>query len=202
MVAKKRTQLRSKAAKVNKVGSENGGNDEFELPPDPNAFLNVQRETKKDKLLQKSQNFKSKILEQGKNGGISKSSIRRRKRKLRDELKPKMNDLLQSLEAAGSLSDGEENEKVDVKVESSKAAKTASAVTRVSRSGQYCALSSTSSNAVGHIQIRKNDPSIRNQKGAKALAKQEIKRFNEVLSAETFKQNPFEALREAIRMRK
>ena len=56
--------------------------------------------TKKEKQKTKSSDFNEKILSKvsfNLSGGISKSSTRRRKRKAKENLKPKMDDLLLSL---------------------------------------------------------------------------------------------------------
>ncbi|ONH65344.1 Ribosome biogenesis protein SLX9 [Cyberlindnera fabianii] len=67
-----------------------------DLPEDPQAFLHAYKETKKEKL----QNKRSQLLNKlNAHDGISKSSQRRIKRKQRDELKPKMQDLLETLES-------------------------------------------------------------------------------------------------------
>ncbi|BAO39802.1 Ribosome biogenesis protein SLX9 [Kluyveromyces marxianus] len=193
MVAKKRTGLRAKAARLSNVEAERDEDARVvsELPPDPKAFLHQHRETKKEKLQAKSENFISRITEQNKNmSGISKSSLRRRKRKMRDELKPKMDDLLNSLQQEGVLDDEETTPGNKEEVVS---------VTKVTKSAAYGSVTANSTAVKG--QLRKNEPNIKNQKGAKLLAKQESKRFNEVLANEAFQKSPFEALKEAIRMR-
>lgn len=197
MVAKKRTALRTKAAKVTTVEKDHAVQPLTELPPDPKAFLHQPRETKKEKLQNKSQNFISRITDVGKNlTGISKSSVRRRKRKLRDELKPKMDDLLISLQQEGVIRNDEPSQE-DLAVE--KKASLNSSVTKVITSDAYGSIRGSAPQHKG--QLRKNEPNIRNQRGAKALAQQESKRFNEVLLNESFQKNPFDALKEAIRMR-
>lgn len=55
--------------------------------------------SKKDKQQEKSNTFAQKIeVNLNTSGGISKSALRRRKRKAKEELKPKMNELLMSLD--------------------------------------------------------------------------------------------------------
>lgn len=64
-----------------------------------NPFLKLLKVSKKDKQQEKSTTFAKKIEVNGNtSGGISKSSLRRRKRKAKEELKPKMNELLMSLD--------------------------------------------------------------------------------------------------------
>lgn len=64
-----------------------------------NPFLKLLKVSKKDKQQEKSDIFVKKIEVSGNTtGGISKSALRRRKRKSKEELKPKMNELLTSLD--------------------------------------------------------------------------------------------------------
>ena len=135
----------------------------------------------------------SRIKEQNNPSGVSKSSLRRRKRKLRDELKPKMNDLLQTLQQEGVL-----DEDVRDNLQSETEVKKSERVTKVTKSDRY---NFVSSSETGKVSVKRNEPNIRNQKGAKQLAQQETKRFNEVLLNQTFQHSPFDALREAIKMR-
>ncbi|CDO92381.1 unnamed protein product [Kluyveromyces dobzhanskii CBS 2104] len=196
MVAKKRTGLRAKAARVTNTEKDDVVQQVTDLPPDPKAFLHQPRETKKEKSQIKSQNFLSRITDTGKSlSGISKSSARRRKRKMRDDLKPKLDDLLTSLQDEGVAEKDEPAVEADTNGES----KPASSVTKVVRSDAYGRIRYDAPQNKG--QLRKNEPNIRNQKGAKMLAQQESKRFNEVLLNESFQKNPFDALKEAIRMR-
>lgn len=60
-----------------------------------NPFLKLLTISKKEKQLTKSKTFNEKIINTGLT--ISKSSLRRRKRKLKESLKPKMSDILDSL---------------------------------------------------------------------------------------------------------
>lgn len=88
----KRTQLRTKAARSSSRAVKQSGES---LPEDPQAFLHQYKETKQQKLLNKRQTLLSKL---GTESSISKSSLRRRKRKEKQELKPKMEELLTSPE--------------------------------------------------------------------------------------------------------
>lgn len=63
-------------------------------------MLKLLTATKKEKQLAKTNQFNEKLLSKvtfNLTGGVSKSAIRRRKRKEREQLKPKMEDLLLSL---------------------------------------------------------------------------------------------------------
>lgn len=88
----KRTQLRTKAARsTNRAVKQSVET----LAEDPQAFLHKYKETKQQKLLNKRQTLLTKLSS---DSSISKSSLRRRKRKEKQELKPKMEELLTSLE--------------------------------------------------------------------------------------------------------
>lgn len=63
-------------------------------------MLRLLTTSKKDKQLVKSSKFTEKVISKvtfNTSGGVSKSALRRRKRKEREQLKPKMEDLLLSL---------------------------------------------------------------------------------------------------------
>lgn len=107
MAGKKRT-LRSKiSTKTNRSlqALENSQNEpQNELPADPKHFLHAYKPTKKEKVDLKHTKLITKLTE----GGISKSALRRRKRKAKEELVPKMQDLLTSLDANVNLVDSKE----------------------------------------------------------------------------------------------
>lgn len=168
MVAKKKS-LRTKAARSS--NKEETVTQQFDFGEDPKAFLHVARETKKEKLANKHNEFKKQIITSA-TGGISKSALRRRKRKARDDLKPKMEDLLTTLENAP------ETEVVTT--------------TFTNHEHKY----------VPEKAVDANLPNIRNKKGSKKIHDQEVARFNAVLGDTSFKQSPFAALREAIKNRK
>lgn len=188
MVPKKRTRIRDKVAKHSKLPNDDIPTPLIDLPPDPNAFLHTSKETKKEKLLNKSISFLNKIKRDN-CSSISKSSLRRRKRNARDELKPKMQDLLVSLEHDGILT--------NPTVKENNIQETQHSITRIVENPKK--LSSVGSNI---FPIKKNEPNIRNQKGAKVLVSKEAIRFNHILTNKSFQQNPFAALREVIEMRK
>ncbi|GAV53458.1 hypothetical protein ZYGR_0AI07420 [Zygosaccharomyces rouxii] len=182
MVAKKRNTLRQKsAAAISKKSQEPLNNVETKLDmdigEDPKAFLHQYKESKRDKNLSRQQMFLNQIKHKNDTdpnfAGISKSAIRRRKRKMRDDLKPKMGELLTSLGQEDDLKEQlEENFKEEDVVEPEPQPQ----------------------------RKRKNEPNIRNQKGAKALSVQESERMKQVLSNSSFQQNTFGALRDVIRM--
>ncbi|CCE65744.1 hypothetical protein TPHA_0M01690 [Tetrapisispora phaffii CBS 4417] len=209
MVAKKRTTLRNKAASKKPNNSLNGSEAVFHqlstpnsFPEDPKAFLHQLRETKKEKQMNKQDTFLTQIKERAAGNpdfaGISKSSIRRRKRNMKNDLKPKMNDLLLSLNKEAGLKEILENdhktgslEDEDMMVDTN--------VTKITKSTKYRHINNETS---ASVKIKKNQPSIRNQKGAKQLTKDESKRFVQVLNNNAFKADPFGSLKEIIKMQK
>ncbi|AET38320.1 Slx9p Ecym_2607 [Eremothecium cymbalariae DBVPG len=196
MVAKKRVQLRSKAANLRKNSLELGdAAEQQQFPPDPKAYLHQAREAKKEKQLNKSRSFLTKIREQANdNVGISKSALRRRKRKQRDDLKPKMQDLLLSLQDEGVLDK-------DGNVQDGSFGPS-STVTSIKKSSGYDGIHNVVAEESGTVPVKKNEPSMRTQRGAKLLAKNEAVRFAQVISDQGFKKDPFATLREVIKMRK
>ncbi|CAI4038776.1 hypothetical protein SMKI_06G1240 [Saccharomyces mikatae IFO 1815] len=209
MVAKKRNTLRGKASARNnqKFGADvvNDGivDEKYDLESDPRAFLHQPKETKKEKLLNRQSTFLSHLKEKSAPSdglsanfdGISKSSIRRRKRKLREELKPRMQDLLTSLEQEKDLQDIIEKRNMTMDDDKD--------IDMDSRIRIVDAKEIRSKEAEpGSIKIKKNQPNIRNQRGAKALAANETARFNQVLTNQDFQKNPFGALREVIKLQK
>lgn len=201
MVAKKRNNLRSKAnaAAVAASGvyrnvSEVDETFDKPLNTDQHAFLHQPRETKKEKQMNKQQTFLSRVKENSSSSepsfaGISKSAMRRRKRKLRDDLKPKMADLLTSLGKEDDLKQHIANNSTSEGFEDSKIQ-----VTKVLQADHRHV------SEPGFIQIKKNEPNIRNQKGAKALSIKESSRMNSILTNTDFQQNPFGALKDVIKM--
>ncbi|SGZ48314.1 CIC11C00000003606 [Sungouiella intermedia] len=103
MSIKKKSGIRAKLAKRTTISSkiaefkqEQVHENEFQ----GNPLLKLLTTTKKEKQLAKSTQFNEKILSKvtfNMSGGVSKSALRRRKRKEREQLKPKMDDLLLSL---------------------------------------------------------------------------------------------------------
>lgn len=206
MAIKKRNTLRNKAA------SRSGAPSTLPVPiepttpmisqltPDPIAFLHQPRESKKEKQQLKQSAFLSQIKEKNSNvsfEGISKSSIRRRKRKMRDDLKPKMQDLLTSLQNEEDLKDYAKSSNTDEELDdffdnNNGSSKTVKIIKKSSIA---------ETKQPGYVKIKKNEPNIRTQKGSKVLAINETKRFNDVLNNNAFKANPFGSLRELIQMK-
>ncbi|ODQ77318.1 hypothetical protein BABINDRAFT_41682 [Babjeviella inositovora NRRL Y-12698] len=99
-VKKKTNSLRGKAATRAVSSAAKAQNAEAtgitELK-DLNPFLHQLKQTKRDKMLTKATEFIGKLKSGNTSGQISKSSLRRQKRKVKEQLKPKMEDLLTSL---------------------------------------------------------------------------------------------------------
>lgn len=96
--------MRSKAA--SKTGSRSMNDKIAEMKSDQefheNPFLKLLKTSKKEKQQTKSQNFNERIQKSvNLSGGVSKSTLRRHKRRAREQLKPKMDDLLLSLPDTG-----------------------------------------------------------------------------------------------------
>ncbi|EMG50577.1 hypothetical protein G210_2150 [Candida maltosa Xu316] len=108
---KKKSSLRDKSFKKSQLAKVSEFKQELAESQEPqqeeyheNPFLKLAKSTKREKQQVKSENFTNKIL-QGERT-ISKSSLRRRKRKERENLKPKLNDLLSNLPDDTSKQEG------------------------------------------------------------------------------------------------
>lgn len=203
MAAKKRNTLRNKAAARlggSVLSPDAATEPALDLPEDPKAFLHQYKETKREKQTNKQTDFLSKIRQgSGRSDpafeGISKSSVRRRKRKMRDNLKPRLDDLLVSLQKEEDLNEfTKEPEDAAAPSTNPFAPNTDAPHIKVTRIVEKI--------EPGSVKIKRNEPNIRNQKGAKMLAVKERQRFNEVLTNQVFQQNSFSALRDIIKMQK
>lgn len=86
----------SVASKINEFKQEV----EASEPRHENPLLRLLKETKKEKSEKKTKDFTDRLMNKttfNLSGGVSKSALRRQKRKQREQLKPKMDDLLSSL---------------------------------------------------------------------------------------------------------
>ncbi|EJS43666.1 slx9p [Saccharomyces arboricola H-6] len=209
MGAKKRNTLRGKANARNgqkpesNVVNDGSVDQPYNLESDPKAFLHQPKETKKEKMLNRQNTFLSQLRGRTTIGdgsganfdGISKSSIRRRKRKQREELKPRMEDLLTSLEQEKDLQGimNESDRAVDGDNDIDMGPRIKFVDAKEMRPKKV---------EPGSIKIKKNQPNMRNQKGAKALSANETARFNQILTNQDFQKNPFGALREIIKLQK
>lgn len=156
-----------------------------ELSEDPKAFLHEYKESKREKQEVRSKEFLNRLAtKEGANlSGISKSSIRRRKRKQKAELLPKMQDLLASLEDTKEDQDDLEDNQISQKY---------SNVNIIDKkTGKRAFVENITKN-------RKNLPNPRNKKGAKQIEKVETLLFNNTLKNPNFQKNPFATLKESI----
>lgn len=209
MVAKKRNTLRNKATLRARAPVESDlgevitsknvlESDPGVLKPDSLAHLHNARTTKREKLADRKESFLARMRESaGKDrllhlGGVSKSAMRRRKRQIRDDLKPQMADLLISLEQEEDLNHEPRTDldalsmSDDIKIPKNVT------TTRI--------ISGPEPITQTQMATRKNMPNIRNQKGARTLTRNETDRFKQVLSNQLFQQNTFSALRDVIKM--
>ena len=137
-------------------------------------MLKLAKATKKQKQQEKSDQFINKLANKvtfNINGGISKSSLRRRKRKEKEQLKPKMQDLLLSLPAGEDLE---------------------SKLTKVSKA---------STNEYVDVKKKNNHnaPNPTKITGHKKIMIEEHKNFGNVLKNPEFRKSPFDALKSAIK---
>ncbi|KAL6939792.1 hypothetical protein ACO0RG_003638 [Hanseniaspora osmophila] len=220
MVAKNK-RLRVKATSRNKQQQQQNDPSQYDIsqhienelsaflkPQSENEkFLYQHKDTKKTKAESKSSSFKDKILKSNINDAtnISKSALRRRKRKLKDDLKPKMNDLLDSLENEGfqiestdASSDGvREHKHVGGNSDRSK-------ITKITDNTNFAVAAPSFTHSKTSQQgafKNTNEPSIRTQKGAKLLQQKENDHFKQVLGTKQFQTNTFASLREVIAMK-
>jgi ribosome biogenesis protein SLX9 len=146
------------------------------IAEDPLAFLHGHKQTKRDKLLSKRDNFLTKI-QTSNTSNVSKSTLRRIKRKAKEQLKPKMEDLLTALDEAVEQTEG--NTEISTKKSNINIVPTQKFISK----------------------NPKNLPNAKNKSGVKCIEKQERERFGSVLKDSKFKQSPFAALRENISQR-
>jgi ribosome biogenesis protein SLX9 len=178
---KKRTTLRDKHAKSNtksnlsgKIAELKEENNGQESDYHENPFLKLLKVTKKDKQLNKSQNFSQKFDSSTLNtsSNISKSALRRRKRNARNELKPKMDELLQNLPETTNVIDP------------------SAAAHKPNDHKLTKFIKSTKASA--------NLPNATKQTGHAKIMTQESKNFTNVLKNPQFRSSPFSALKDAI----
>ncbi|SMN17990.1 similar to Saccharomyces cerevisiae YGR081C SLX9 Protein required for pre-rRNA processing [Maudiozyma saulgeensis] len=209
MAAKKRNTLRNKAAaRLGNTSKVDEVEPIAELAEDPKAFLHQFKETKKEKHNNKQNDFLSKIKKSSGSlnpefEGISKSSVRRRKRKMRDNLKPRLDDLLTSLQKDDDLNQFTREESgLNITNDNISTDQNPFGPSSVNPPARIQVTKIVERVEPGSVKIKKNEPNIRNKKGAKLLASRERERFNEVISNQVFKQNSFSALRDIIKMQK
>ncbi|CAK9438280.1 uncharacterized protein LODBEIA_P25090 [Lodderomyces beijingensis] len=148
-----------------------------------NPLLKIAKTTKKQKQQEKSDKFIDTLVNKvtfNTSGNLSKSSLRRKKRKEKEHLKPKMDDLLHNLPTedteAASASRGGVTRLVTHKAQKA-------------QDNKY--LESNKSNL--------NKPNPTKRRGYKQIMKEENKNFSSVLKNPQFRALPFDALKNAIK---
>lgn len=133
-----------------------------------NPFLKLLTISKKEKQMSRARSFNDRIVNTSLN--ISKSALRRRKRKARESLKPKMDDLLASLPGDDSESNHNDSSSQN------------------NGSKEY----------IEATVKAQNKPNVKKKSGQQIIFKQEHQHFNEVLQNNQFRSSPFATLRSAI----
>ncbi|OBA23828.1 hypothetical protein METBIDRAFT_76774 [Metschnikowia bicuspidata var. bicuspidata NRRL YB-4993] len=103
----KKSGLRDKASKnsalASKIEQFRRDQEPSQEAHDENPYLKLLKVSKKEKQQAKTNSFNERLASKvtfNLSGGVSKSALRRRKRKEKEQLKPKMDDLLSSLPEA------------------------------------------------------------------------------------------------------
>lgn len=167
--------MRAKVAKKTKLSKQIA-----ELKEEPefheNPMLKLLKITKKDKQLNKRNEFTNKLQSKvtfNLGPGVSKSALRRQKKKKKEELKPKLNDLWSSLPTTTTnLIDAIDE---DIKKGSVKPKE-----------------------FISSSQKAANLPNANKKTGHAKILVEEHKNFNSVLSNKQFRSSPFETLKQAI----
>ncbi|ODV80663.1 ribosome biogenesis protein SLX9 [Suhomyces tanzawaensis NRRL Y-17324] len=176
---KKKSTLRNKSAKrsnlsnkISEFRQETGGEEFHENP-----LLKLSKITKKEKQQNKSASFALSVLNKttfNTSNNISKSSLRRRKRKEKEQLKPNMQELLTSLPGAKDGDDLFSSNTTTIKSAKS------------------------SEGFVKSSKLNKNLPNATKKSGHQQILREEHKNFSNVLKNPAFRQSPFDALKSAI----
>ncbi len=173
MAIKKRTSLRSKAKKRNVADKVQGhsriAKKEREIKSKDALLLKlkIQKGAKSSAVQPKSKNLDPH------QPGISKSAVRRRKRKLKEQLTAKLSDLKSVL---------------DETVEAEK-------IQKGIISGDITAGESLQAISRRKLDHRPNPTTVR---GSALVEKSEVRRFKAILKEQNFKKSPFASLRTSI----
>lgn len=95
-----RDKSQRKSQLASKISELKGSQQHIGYEYHENTLLKIAKTTKKQKQQDKSDQFINKLVNKvtfNTSGGISKSSLRRQKRKEKEQLKPKMDELLLTL---------------------------------------------------------------------------------------------------------
>lgn len=193
MAIKKRTTLRAKSARSSTKGDINNKTEKAILDAAVESdipFLKQSRITKFEKSENKSNIFKKKLnikdiekanvdkkyLSDPKQPGISKSAVRRRKRKLKEQLNTKLDDLKDILDDSMNITEDTD------------------------KNNSSNPFQNNDNNvSINPFKLDHTPNPHTSLKGAKKIEKDEIKRFGLILNDTGFRQNPFESLKEAIK---
>ncbi|KAI3406279.2 SLX9 [Candida oxycetoniae] len=168
----KKTSLRGKSERraqlVSKISEFKQQHSSFEQH---GSLPSISQATKKQKQQEKSDKFITQLVNKvtfNTSGGISKSSLRRQKRKAKEQLKPKMDEILDNLPKTSN----------DVEIKSLDNA--------------------MGNDFVESNRINRNKPNPVKASGYKRIMKEENRNFSNVLKNPQFRASPFEALKLAI----
>ncbi|KAI5958223.1 SLX9 [Candida theae] len=176
---KKKSSLRDKSQRKSQLANKITEFKESQHTNEPgyheNPLLKLAKTTKKQKQQEKSDQFINKLANKvtfNTGAGISKSSLRRRKRKEKEQLKPKMDELLLSLPT------GDDAESKSTKL-----------------------IKSSPTEFVDSKKTKKksNAPNPTKTTGLKKIMIEEHKNFGNVLKNPEFRKSPFDALKSAIK---
>lgn len=167
--------MRAKVAKKSKLSKQIAELKEEETEYHENPMLKLLKITKKDKQLNKRNEFTNKLQSKvtfNLGPGVSKSTLRRQKRKAKQDLKPKLDDLWSSLPSTTTkLVDSiDEEQKGEVKPK------------EFIKGSQKVANLPNANKKTGHAKILVN----------------EHKNFNNVLNNKQFRASPFALLKQSI----
>ncbi|KAI5969422.1 SLX9 [Candida margitis] len=176
---KKKSTLRDKSQRKSQLANKISEFKESSQPQDEpdyheNPLLKIAKTTKKQKQQEKSDKFINNLVNKvtfNTSGSISKSSLRRQKRKQREQLKPKMDELLSSLPT------GEEPQTKS---------------TRLVQMPKTEFVDNTT-------KTKSNKPNPTKTTGHKKIMIEEHKNFGNVLKNPEFRKSPFDALKSAIK---
>lgn len=175
MAIKKRTTLRSKAKKRGVAGKIQGHSRIAKKGKETKSKEALLLRLKMQKRAESSEvGTKSKILDP-RQPGISKSAVRRRKRKLKEQLTAKLSDLKSVLDETMEVERRQENTALED-------------ITAGEKEG----LEAISRRKLDH---RPNPSTVR---GSALVEKSESRRFKAILKEQEFKQSPFASLRTSI----
>ncbi|KAI5959633.1 SLX9 [Candida pseudojiufengensis] len=189
---KKKSSLRDKSQRKSQLSSKISEFKEAQLShiprsetkPNLNPLLKLAKTTKKQKQAEKSDKFIKTLVNKvtfNTSGNISKSSLRRQKKKEKEQLKPKMNELLNNLPINNDILNTDQNTKPKV--------------TKIVNKS----LTNDNKQFLDDRKSNLNKPNPIKATGHKQIMKEESKNFYDVLKNPQFRSSPFDALKSAIK---